>query len=854
MFRARLPHKLSSGGKNSNSNNHTKSILQQVFRGCLFVGVTALLLFLLGTRPSSMEGWQQQQAARRNNRPIITTSTSGSLRVSQQRQQQQIKQYLVNRPPQKETPQELHDSTFFAPHNRDINPHPIMEPLPASNTVDPTTEHDSSHQLLPDWRLSVDCSVFDFFCVAQRQSTGLYEDYPFPLGHRRERDFEDLDYTLLQGVPAAWQSELRQNHSLLEPPSRPILYNDPPRVSFSVTKQCLTDAQTLSWQEQLDRLMLGGGGGGIAPDEDTNLLAFTISDIAYAKDMIHEVFEMNDAVVDLEGAFFLVAIDYETLELCCRYGYPVVAWPTAVLNVTGVDESENDKNQFLGTEENVTAAFSSESMTREMEEVETRTNSNSNSNPAEDALEALKHSVANTKFEVSLALVERQKDFFFYEMDLWFLKSPKPLLSLFQDDILLSSHQNCPMCANIGVYLVRANKHTLEYFQTAIALAKESYNTHDQWIMAQLMQMENPKFEFGKGWDPVPERVPRLRYPVKAGYFSPHEIVASERPYASSLAIAIHPLRESPLKDPHGKKMLAKEMGAWYGYRRGSPNNDGGGVEESSSTSQAGQAGYYHRQGVNNRRYLWMDGHLLNGYSDIMNFEFDPHEAGLYHNTDNLKWTMAALLALARRTGRIFILPRMLQGRGIHFLWNHLDLESVEQLGIDYRETSFPNNPKAWSSSNVPFETVARTALGDLKKDGTMFVETSHFQQDGAVDSKTTQAWKFVPDTNSTQPMDQTDAVDAWWALHTALPEVDMAELLLPNTHFLNMHYHRPLSGRARKRDILPDDETGRGRAEFEIASVYHKLRWCLSKDDNPPDKVVGVIKSSDDCYGRGKF
>ena len=844
MFRARLPHyKLGTHNKRG-GDPAAKSIWhhQQVGRGCFFVGVTALLLFLLSSsKPSSSdmeEVWRNQGGGRQRQVHGSSSSSSSGLRVQQQQQQQQIKQYyLVNRSPQ-QPPADQHDT-----HDNMMHPI-ILDPLPPSDTTTDRTDDSNHLPLLPDWRLSVDCSVFDFFCVAQRQSTGFYEDYPFPLGHRREEatDFDNLHYTILPGVPEAWRSELVQNnnHSLLDPPARPIVYSDPPRVSSTVMEECLTTAQALSWQDQLDRLLLlEEGGGGVTPDSDTNLVAFTISDIAYANDMIHEVFEMNDAVVDLEGAFFLVAIDYETLELCCRYGYPVIAWPTAVANT---EEGEVANDDVVNRNE--TSAIISESNRREMEETTT------DKKPAKDALEALKHSVANTKFEVSLALVERQKDFFFYEMDLWFLKSPKPLLRLFQDDILLSSHQNCPMCANIGVYLVRANKQTLEYFQTAIALAKESYNTHDQWIMGQLLGMEHPRFEFGKGWDPVPEQVPRLRYPVKAGYFSPHEIVASERPYASSLAIAIHPLRESPLKDPHGKKMLAKEMGAWYGYRRGSTTR-----EESSTEDKDEQAGYYHRQGVKNRRYLWMDGHLLNGYSDVMNFEFDPNEAGLYHNTDNLKWTMAALLALARRTGRIFILPRMLQGRGIHFLWNHLDLESVEQLGIDYRETSFPNNPKAWSSSNVPFETVARTALGDLKKDGTMFVETSHFREtDGAADSKTIQAWKFVPDTNATQPMDQTDAVDAWWALHTILPEVDTAELLLANTHFLNMHYHRPLSGRARKRDIFPDSETGRGRAEFEIASVYHKLRWCLSKDDNPPDKVVGVIKSSDDCYGRGKF
>jgi hypothetical protein len=516
----------------------------------------------------------------------------------------------------------------------------------------------------------------------------MYQAYPFP--YTRNYDHEHLyEWTIMDRVPPEWQTELTNNEaSLLSvPPLRRIEYIYKDQVSDQDLQLCLHNARQYPWKEQMNNLISSGR---IRPDNDNNLLSFTISDFNYAKDMIHEVFEMNDHVVGFADAFFMVAIDFETLEVSCRYGYPVMAWPTAV-NVNSTEE--------------------------------------------------LKHSVANTKFEVSLALVEKQQSFFFYEMDVWFIKSPKPILQQFQGDILLSSHQNCPICANIGVYFTKANEATKEYFEVAIQLAEESPNTHDQWIMSQIFHMQDSrgKFEYGSSWDPIPTYLPRFGHRIKRGDFSPHEIVADERPYASQMALAIHPLRETPLKDPHGKKMVAKEIGAWYGFR-----------------GPTGDAGYYARKGKA-RRYLMMDGHILNGYSVVMNWEFNGGKSGIYHDARSLKWTLAVLVALARRTGRILIVPPVAKDMAMHFLWTMLDLKSVEDIGVDYRETTFLNNPKSWVSPNRPFDTVARTAMGSFGHDGTMFV-----QYRTALDIAETRAWKF----NRTA-MDQVDALDTWWSLHT---------------------------------------------------------------------------------------
>ncbi|CAB9496882.1 expressed unknown protein [Seminavis robusta] len=678
-------------------------------------------------------------------------------------------------------------------------------------------------QKLPDWRLGMDCSIWDFHCVTLKQSSGLYQEYPFPYGrfydHQDAFDWESMDH-----VPLDWQHELAQvNTTLLYPPPRPIEYRYKPRSSQSQYRACLQSAHERSWKDQLTNLIQSKQIDA-SLNNDLNLLAFTISDYTYAKDMMHEVFEMNNHVVGFPGAFFMVALDNKTLEMACHYNYPVIAWDTATPTTTTTTTSRRQQQ----IDDNATTTTTTE--------------------------DQLRASVQNTKLEVSLALLEMEQSFFFYEMDVWFLQSPLPVIKLFEEDMLFSSHQNCPICVNIGVYFVRATAATKEYFQIAIQLAKDSPNTHDQYIMGQILHMQHlgdkSKWEYNPDrWDPLPGYFPTFHTTVKTGFFSPHEIVASERPYASQMAIAIHPLRESPLKDPHGKKMLAKEMGAWYGF-----NGDDGLI---ITTEQA--AGYYHREGAA-RRYILLDGHILNGYSTVMNWEFQGDEAGLYHCIENLRWTVAALVALARRTGRILILPPVAKDRGVHFLWTALDLQSVEELGVDYRETTFFNNHKSWIHDDTPFDTVARTAMGDFKKDQTMFAQyydDSNAQQHGNADADppvtmTTRAWKF----NSTL-MDQVDAIDAWWALHTTIPEIDAAEALLVNTHFLNQHYHRPLGGRLRKefRKMNPDPRTGRGRAEYDIAGTFAKLRWCPEgKHFGVQDEIAGVFKSNDDCYGKGEL
>ena len=66
------------------------------------------------------------------------------------------------------------------------------------------------------------------------------------------------------------------------------------------------------------------------------------------------------------------------------------------------------------------------------------------------------------------------------------------------------------------------------------------------------------------------------------------------------------------------------------------------------------------------------------------------------------------LIALAKQTNRIWVLPRIQADIGRHFLWGMLDMTTVEERGVIVRETSFFHNRKL-----ADFPSVCCTALGE---------------------------------------------------------------------------------------------------------------------------------------------
>jgi Nucleotide-diphospho-sugar transferase len=472
------------------------------------------------------------------------------------------------------------------------------------------------HQRLPHWRVAVDCSVYNLDCFSRVKREHRYLPYPFPPTH------VDTQTEFLRDFPDEWkqilQSQQITNYSKAPEVSIQNVHSlFPPMVEDEEYQKCLAlagiqggDDSPKTTLQQLDEMLASGK---LTVEPHTNMIAFTISDYSYTQDMMHDMFQMMDHVVGFSPKhFFLVAIDVPTVEMGCRHGYPVIFW-------------------------------------------------------RESKTESLRDAVANTKIILSLELVNRGIAFFFTEMDVWWIESPKSDILAFQkidsnqtseNHLYFSPHQNNPWAANIGVYASKANKYTQEYFKICIDVLKQRPETHDQWAMQQVHHLFEKTlwgqgFEFGGDWGPKgPPPVPKVKYPFHARYWGPHTIVADERPMPTSETLAIHTLCSTPLLNPHGKKMIAREIGAYYGFRSNPTPYFTVGDFQGSNVAISEAAGYYTRSGSKNRRYLALDGPLRTNFYSTSLIEG-------YHSNRFFQWTVTVMLAIARWTSRIFILPHV---------------------------------------------------------------------------------------------------------------------------------------------------------------------------------------------------
>lgn len=592
--------------------------------------------------------------------------------------------------------------------------------------------------VLPDWRMTTDCSAYSHDCVLRKLNQHSYAEYPF-----RFADEYNNWYEWQAALPEGWNQSLKEHiPTTSKHDAKPK--DDP---------DCVDEALKKSVSDQIDHLL-----NILKRENSTNMISFAISDYKYARDMMEDVFEMAHNVVGFRDAFFVVAMDVPTMELACEFRYPFLAWPQPEPTKAGAN----------------------------------------------------KKSVSNTKFDISYELVKRGQSLFFFEMDVWFVTSPIPTLQEQTVDVMFSGHQNNPEAANSGVFSILANERSEEYLRICIELVEHSPENADQVVMQQVyyfldrLKDGQPLEWSGHFKEPRPE-IPTFEHPATHGRFLPFQIVADERPVASERTLAIHTLCGAPLRTPHGKKMIAKELGAWYG------------------------AGNYYR-GKDNR-YLWLDGHVWNGFSMAMSWPgFHPHYG--YHSLDLLQWTIAATVALARRTGRIWVMPKLLNDAGVHFIWTILDMESVEAL-VDVRETNFPVNPKAWHSPAVPFESVARTAVG---YHGKIFAQLS------ATDTSTSGdilAW------NQSTYGDWRRPFDAWFAIHTAIPELVGAQVLLAGLPTISDQVKYLKDRVANKKNLTI--------VETEIVDVWKQLKWCDFRIGIDLEQIVGRTVAEWDCYSRGK-
>ena len=260
---------------------------------------------------------------------------------------------------------------------------------------------------------------------------------------------------------------------------------------------------------------------------------------------------------------------------------------------------------------------------------------------------------------------------------------------------------------------------------------------------------------------------------------------------------------------------IAKELGAWYGFESG---------------DALAQAGYYRRT-EEHRRYIWLDGPMGNTHSLV--------DLDRYHDNQLLEWTMATLIAIARRTNRILVLPKVVNANsdaGVYFLWTIMDHSQVDGM-VEFRETNFPSNPKSWRSSSLPYHNVATTAF--CRKSALLYTMVSH---DGGASESMRTLWDL-------KSLDDSDRLDAWIGVLQGEKEIESAELLLVNTDYIDNHH---LTKLAKKQHLQTSrgDKGKLGSFAQEIFEIRSLLRWCRDKGYRA---TASKVSASHSCYGRGK-
>ena len=605
---------------------------------------------------------------------------------------------------------------------------------------------------LPSWAVVTQCSLYHTDCPNHMK----FQDYPFPLEGSNEllSTTDQFDWIDNNDINSTTNS------------INVVGYEFPPKTDEQSKQECLTYTQTHSIEDQLDHIL----NHHLTPLKDThNMIAFTMTDETYAKDMLHDVYEMNNEIVGFQNAFFIVAMDTFTSNMACEYGYPVVAMM--------VDDN----------------------------------NDNDDKDTADDNLKAM---VQSTKVYISKLLVQKGQSFLFYEMDVWFIRSPIQLLQQHMSteyDFLCSTHQWNPDELNIGFYASIANEGTINYFNDSLNIITEHPLAHDQKIMHVVADDNTATLEHRTvqdhnncGWcghESISFPGVKPSHPIRVGRLDPHVVVSSMYPVPTEGTVALHTLADMPLKGPFGKQMVAKELGAWYGFGK--------------TTSRAG---YYHREDEY-RRYLLLENSGTRGGQSFIQRQG-------YHNPATFHRQIAILATLAKVTNRILILPQVLGDFHAQPLWLYLDMESFDKLDITYRETNFVYNKKSWYSPTNPFRSV--TQMSTVESLDEIQLLTTTMAEEGYV------AAASVSDRIPRSVLKVDDPLMAFLKVAVEHPKAKTSEAL-----FVNLSYF----------------QGGHGSSDA-VKKVYDSLSWC-EWGIGPASKHNGVsathVGSTNHCYGKGK-
>ena len=138
---------------------------------------------------------------------------------------------------------------------------------------------------------------------------------------------------------------------------------------------------------------------------------------------------------------------------------------------------------------------------------------------------------------------------------------------------------------------------------------------------------------------------------------SPHVIVSSTFAVPTEQTIAIHPLGTSPLQSSHGKKMVARELGAWRGGQRGGAGGAWyypGRAREPPPPPPPGApaaAPWPVVPAAERDKYVMIDAGPLGGVT--------LNERGVYHNHRYFRALLSLAATVALATGRVLLLPRV---------------------------------------------------------------------------------------------------------------------------------------------------------------------------------------------------
>ncbi len=602
----------------------------------------------------------------------------------------------------------------------------------------PISFGDGKKRIFPSWAVVTQCSLYHTDCPNHLE----FQDYPIPLP--KQDDDDESVKALAESLE--WIDQFQLKNHTWDSDSHLIGYEYPAKVDAAAKQKCIASTRTLSVEDQLDKIL-----SRLVPLNDIhNMIAFSMTDETYAKDMLHEVFEMNNDIVGFKGAFFYVAMDSYTVNMACEFGYPVVSMP------------ENDD---------------------------------------------LKKQVQSTKVYISKLLAERGQPFLFYEMDVWFVRSPLRILQqrMHEFDFLCSTHQWNPGELNIGFYAALANVGTVNYFQDSLDIIEKIPLAHDQKIMHVVADdntatRENRPLQDHNncGWcghENISFPAIKATNPIRVGRLDPHVVVSSPSPVPTEGMVALHTLADRPLKGPFGKEMVAKELGVWYGWGKATSN-----------------AGYYHREG-SYRRYILLENAGTRGGQSFV-------QSKGYHDDKTLKRQIALLATLAKVTNRILVLPQVLGDHHAQPLWIYLDLESLEKLGIVYRETNFVSNKKSWYSPTTPFASVTQIAMVESSNEVQLL--TTAGGDLTTVSSDRIPLSSFTPD----------DPLSAFFAVAIAHPRVKESEALFVNLqHFQGSHI------------------TSAG-----VQKLHDKLAWCEWGIGTKKYNGVSAteLTSTSHCYGKG--